>query len=72
MEHTILEHKNCQINHCGICDGGLAVCTVCGGAEGSLPSECPGEKMTHNQEQGVYNDGLDYKDGKWVSGPNAR
>jgi hypothetical protein len=27
---------------CQFCDGGLFACTVCDGAEGSLPTDCPG------------------------------
>ena len=28
-----------------ICDGGLAYCKTCHGAEGSLPTECPGDHI---------------------------
>ena len=33
-------------NGCFVCEGGLALCTVCGGAESSLSTHCPGEKMS--------------------------
>ena len=44
---------------------GLAHCKVCGGAEGSLPTDCPGERMTQLQEDAVYQGWLDFKDGVW-------
>lgn len=32
----------------------------CGGAEGTLPSECPGREMTMEEEKGVYLGELDF------------
>lgn len=52
---------------CHICDGGLALCTVCKGAEGSLPTECPGYAMDGSTQEAVYAGDLDYQGGKWVS-----
>jgi hypothetical protein len=49
---------------CQFCDGGLFACTVCGGFEGSLPTDCPGFKMTEEQEHRVYRGLLDYRDGR--------
>ncbi len=46
--------------------GGLAWCKVCNGAEGSLPSECPGDKMTEDREREVYAAKLDFRGGEWV------
>ena len=43
----------------------LAMCAVCGGAEGSLPTECPGVKMTTQVECQVYEGVIDYYDGAW-------
>lgn len=60
----------CQLKSydCHYCDGGLKLCTVCGGAEGSLTTECPGVRMTEEQEDAVYKTGtLDFKDGKWYN-----
>lgn len=45
---------------CCLCEGGLSLCTVCGGGEGSLPTDCPGKKMTVEVESLVYSDQLDY------------
>jgi len=51
--------------HCVYCDGGLASCTVCHGHEGSLPTECPGEPMTPEQQDEVYDGSLDFRGGRW-------
>lgn len=52
--------------HCNFCDFGLKMCNVCGGTERSLPTECPGERMTASTEEQVYAGEIDFKDGKWV------
>lgn len=52
--------------HCNICDGGLAACTVCGGAEGTLTKHCPGAQITALQSERIYAGTLDYVGGKWV------
>lgn len=64
-QHVRASH-NCPASmFCMICDGGLFLCGVCGGAEGSLPSECPGERMTTAQEEAVYAGRLDFRQGAW-------
>ncbi len=45
---------------CYVCDGGLAICDTCGGAEGSLPTHCPGERMQPEVSDDVYEGQLDY------------
>ena len=45
-----LEHK---IELCGFEDT-LAYCPICGGAEGSLLSFCPGFKLNQETEQACY------------------
>lgn len=45
--HQHVWHK-CQKDRCYICEGGLGLCVVCGGFEGSLLTHCPGFKL--NQE----------------------
>jgi hypothetical protein len=61
----------CQDNGsptCKFCEGGLALCTICGGAEGTLPSECPGIEMSEYQEDAVWlYKTLDFKNGKWFN-----
>lgn len=64
--HTLLRHGNCEEFHCPICDGGLEVCSVCGGAEGALPTECPGTRMNADLQDRVYAGLADFKDGKWI------
>ena len=39
---------------CTWCDGGLFACTVCGGMEGSLLPECPGRRLTLEEDQANY------------------
>ena len=66
MNHTKLIHENCEKQSCPYCDGGLFLCTICGGFEGSLTTECPGKQMTEYQEQSVCNGFVDFKNGRWV------
>lgn len=54
MEHKLQEHGE-----------GLHYCTVCGGAEGSLPTDCPGVRMTAEQEEAVYHGRLNYAMRQW-------
>lgn len=49
-------------------EDGLAHCSVCNGAEGSLPTDCPGERMKADIEDLVYAQVLDFQDGDWVAG----
>jgi hypothetical protein len=51
-----------------ICDGGLALCEVCGGLEGGLPTECPGEQMSMDTQDKVHAGELDFRNGQWVNG----
>ena len=53
---------------CQFCDGGLSWCTICDGFEGTLTKECPGVRMTEEEQDAVYKTGtLDFKDGKWYN-----
>ena len=54
------------------CDGAgsctyctLFVCSICGGAEGDLPTHCPGVKLTEEQRQNIVDVKLDFINGKW-------
>lgn len=42
-------------------DSGLAMCRVCGGAEGSIPDDCPGEYMCHEVQDLVYEGEVDFR-----------
>lgn len=46
--------------NCMICAGGLAFCETCHGAEGSLPTCCPGERMPACVETAVMFGHCDY------------
>jgi hypothetical protein len=47
-------------------EDGLLHCKICNGGEGSLPSECPGRRMTEEEDNDVYAGTLDYRQGQWV------
>jgi len=73
MKHVYEDHtgKDCQKTNCVICDGGLAVCTVCGLFEGSLTTDCPGEPSYRKYGDQIYKGELDYKEGQgWVNEKN--
>lgn len=46
---------------------GLTQCSVCLGAEGALPSECPGEEMEGAAFDLVYCRAIDYRNGAWIT-----
>ena len=48
-----------------ICQGGLAACKTCGGAEGTLTTDCSGYKLSISVQENIYLHGLDYKNGSW-------
>ena len=56
----------CEKQNCVYCEGGLASCTVCGCAEGSLPSECPGKRVSEGDQERIYARKLDYRYGAWI------
>ncbi len=51
---------------CPYCDGNLVLCTVCGGCEIELATECPGVKMTEEQRIAVRDGQADFINGGWV------
>ena len=51
-----------------VIDGGLAICKVCGGMEGGLPTECPGTWMDPLTSDLVYQGVVDFRFGQWVTG----
>jgi hypothetical protein len=56
----------CTDDRCGgMCHAcNLSWCSVCGGAEGSLTTHCPGVPQTNEQQEGVYCKGNDYTEDK--------
>jgi hypothetical protein len=56
---------NCSRPRCHFCEGGLILCTVCNGAEGELPADCPGRPMTREEMLAVQAGKLDFHNGVW-------
>ena len=66
MKHALVEHVDCIMEHCPICDGGVASCYVCCGGEGSLTdTDCPGRPMSEPESDAVYQHGWDFENGYW-------
>lgn len=51
---------------CCLCEGGLFMCETCGGAEASLPTECPGSHMDGIMNDMVQQGRVDYRRGQWL------
>ena len=65
-EHIWEKHINCSNWSCPICVGGLGFCTICGGMEGTLTTECCGRPITEEESNRIYKLGnLDFIDGEW-------
>lgn len=54
----------CDASSCCACN--LYCCGVCGGAEGSLPHECPGQGISTEDQQLIYKGTLDFRGGQWI------
>jgi hypothetical protein len=65
-DHLYEKHDNCTNDYCHICDGGLAVCLICGCAEASLPKHCPGVKINEEVQARIMAGDLDFRDNEWV------
>lgn len=57
----------CNEEGCCVCEGGLAWCVTCGGAEASMPTECPGVAMTQGQQDEVQAGRIDFRGGQWCA-----
>ena len=70
--HDYLTGEECSKTHgdaiCPICDGGLRLCKVCNGAEGSLASECSGRFVSESEQDAIMASELDFVGGRWVAG----
>lgn len=63
----IRQRCRCGEGTCWHCGGGLFMCKTCGGAEGSVPTDCPGERMDEATENQVYAGQLNFIRGPgWV------
>lgn len=67
--HLLHRRRECDEEECMVCEGGLALCTTCGGAEASMPTECPGRKMTADESDNVQAGNIDYRNGRFVCTP---
>ncbi|MEE8598827.1 MAG: hypothetical protein V3S69_04850 [Dehalococcoidales bacterium] len=68
--HTFAVCKQpCTKLTCQFCEGGLSACITCLCFEGSLPSHCPGQPVSDEDQQLIYKATLDYHEHKWDSRP---
>lgn len=52
-------------------ESGLAYCNICGLAEGSLTTDCSGQKVSSELEEKVYGGKKDFREGiGWCNLPN--
>jgi hypothetical protein len=76
MQHVLYKcpgtDNRCVEGRCQWCGGRLAYCPTCGGAEGSLPTECPGGEMDRVTEDRVTKGEVDFVNGAWVELPRGR
>jgi hypothetical protein len=47
-------------------EDGLLHCKICGGGEGTLPTDCPRQRMTESENELIYAGKLDYCAGVWI------
>jgi hypothetical protein len=71
LKHKFIKHQNCEIINCYICDGGLADCEICNCAEASLPTDCPGRKVSGELQDKIMDGDLDFIDGHWKKNQNV-
>lgn len=67
--HVYFQPCDCNCNGscgCPVCDGGLAICRVCGLAEGSLTTDCPGVLVPAQVADLIYDGIMDFRAGQWV------
>lgn len=73
--HTRQEcnHPDGDYTHCGYCMGGLFMCSVCGGAEGELTTDCCGHSLTPAVREQCYAGRLNYtRRNGWMEGMTCR
>lgn len=61
-EHVRLECEDDGCDGCNLCE--LFACAVCGGAEGSLTTNCPGRRVSSEMLDQVYDGWWDYRDAR--------
>jgi len=74
MEHQFYKcppdkHENEEYyTNCPYCEGGLGLCIICGGLEGSLTSDCCGHNLDECVLEAIYKGGLNFKNNEWTVG----
>jgi hypothetical protein len=65
--HQAGDGHECNEFSCSYCE--LAVCRICGLFEGSLTTDCPGERVKCELSDKIYSEKLDYRvdEGGWVN-----
>lgn len=53
----------CDDGNCFICVGGLGYCNICGGAEGTLTTDCGYVRLDSVAQDKIMNGEIDYKRG---------
>lgn len=69
QKHLYIAPENCRCGYdrnCNVCDGGLAICSLCGLAEGSLTTDCSGQESYREYGDRVYAGEIDFIGGRWV------
>ncbi len=74
-KHFLREPENCTCSDTTacrmICDGGLALCALCGHLEGSLTTDCPATQTYSTYGDLVYAGSIDYREGAWIEGVSS-
>lgn len=65
MKHIRLRHKDCELENCHICDGGLFQCVLCGLVEVELTTDCCGQQIGKFTCDRIMEGKLNYRNGSW-------
>lgn len=66
LKHSYYEcSPECDDSCCQFCRGGLGLCTICKGFEGTLTIDCCGFELNSHILEAIYHGGLNYKNGEW-------
>jgi hypothetical protein len=68
MKHERATHpteKDCGPYGCNVCN--LFICSVCGGVEGSLTTDCPCYQVPYIMGQLVYAGAIDFVVDQWIT-----
>lgn len=58
MNHHLVDVPNME---------GLTQCSICGGAEGALPTDCPGKQIAYQQMEAIHQGRIDFVAGHWIN-----